>query len=200
MRAHLCLNTATPPGHRVETSTHPCFRDKRRTYPAESQPRFAAREWKADFRRSRDRGASRAQTNSPTSRHLGRGAGRAPTHWRSHDRSSTDRGLYRFTVAFAYRYDQVCSKSFLHERKPSPLIQGFLYICARGTIGVRVPDIYAGGWIDDHEGRPGAEDIRRRNCLFLAEARAEQRMIAVTARSLRRSIAALLLRVKSTPR
>jgi hypothetical protein len=75
--------------------------------------------------------------------------------------------LYKFTVALAYRYDQVCSQSFLHERKPAPLIQGFLHISAGGTIGVRVPDIYAGSWVDDHEDRPGAEDIRRKNCLFL---------------------------------
>jgi hypothetical protein len=75
--------------------------------------------------------------------------------------------LYQFTVALAYRYDQVCSKPFLHERKTSPLIQGFLDICAGGPIGVRVPCIYASGWIDDHEDRPGAEDIRRKNCLFL---------------------------------
>jgi hypothetical protein len=76
--------------------------------------------------------------------------------------------LYQFTVALAYRDYEVCCRSFLHERKPSPLIQGFLHICAGGTIGVRVPDIYAGGWIDDHEDRPGAEDIRRKNCLFLS--------------------------------
>jgi hypothetical protein len=75
--------------------------------------------------------------------------------------------LYQFTVAFAYRYDQVGSQSVLHKRKASPLIQGFLHICAGGTVGVRVPDIYAGRWIDDHEDGPGPEDIRRKNCLLL---------------------------------
>jgi hypothetical protein len=74
--------------------------------------------------------------------------------------------LYQFTVALAYHYDQVCSKSFLHKRKTSPLIQYSLDICAGGTISVRVPDIYASSWIDDDEDRSGAEDIRRKNYLF----------------------------------
>jgi hypothetical protein len=72
--------------------------------------------------------------------------------------------LYQLTCALAYRDYELCGKSLLHQREPAPLIQGFLHICAGQAIGVRVSDVYTGGWIDDHEDRPGMENIRRKNC------------------------------------